>query len=349
MDRKSALLLTIGIGVFLTVVIAAMPVKVVGSYTLSKVERNSTSIVSSSPNFRQGEKSLESKAQGESLLTKTEITGGRLFLTAPDTARKTASLVSTSLTKPGDIEQLLLPVAMDGGGRFFKWKIHNGSIYSVSVVESSPGQQTFTLISANLQDLRVDPYKIAHLGSGGLHRFKDMVVTVGPLTTAAIVAQSLEGHDVPRYDFIVSDKGQYDFFIQQDGQLHRWRYEKDANWQKIASVAFNGSEDFMVIKDNGNLVLVTVSGQHYLIEEAGLTQISENEATPTKQDEKAAYLMVDTDNHEHYFFSADKGARSVGMGNSILYSNRTLRQAVLPSRVAEAMNVVLKASSDKRN
>ena len=181
----------------------------------------------------------------------------------------------------------------------------------------------------------------------------DVVTGVGPLTEAFIEAVIKVGvtearKDV-RYDFIIGENGQFDFFVLFDGQLRRWRYENGAEWKKITSVIFNTSEDFLVIKDNGNLVLVTESGQHYLIEETNLTQIRESETTPLKLSEKANYLVIDTDNHEHYFFSADKDARSVGMGNSILYNNRTLRQATLPPQVAEAMNAVLAASAAKRN
>jgi hypothetical protein len=277
-------------------------------------------------------------------LTKAEISRGRIYVARANFKDRTTSVISKGLKQPSQIEQINLALSFAGGERPLKWKIKDDKLYAVSLIEFAPGQYACNLVEVGLSSAfstakATTRYAIA----------ADVVTVVRPLSDAFIEAVNRVGvtearKDV-RYDFIVEDNGQFDFFVLFDGQLRRWHYEERAKWKKTASATFNNSEDFLVIKDNGNLVMVTESGQHYLVEGADLAQIKDSESLSTKPDKNASYLVVDTDNHEHYFFSADKESRSVGTGNSILYSNRTLRQAALPSQVAEAINVVLAAPS----
>jgi hypothetical protein len=243
--------------------------------------------------------------RSKNVLEKAQIANGSLWYVDDIASDHFAALNEVSLDS-GGVKRYHLPrhlVVKDSRPR---WKIQNGAFYMDSMLISVPGNWSHEIVKIDLKDMVEIQKKDVDPEFKWIDLPRTETVFLAPLEKILMFKGDsnyfLRGGDPVYYDFVTDDSGSGKLVVIADSRLSIWEYrfvndakEQDESWKRTAYLPapFNGR--FEALLDNGELELITDTGEIWRADEQNKVQkVKAAVIAPTKN--SSIVIIEDTDN-----------------------------------------------------
>jgi hypothetical protein len=244
--------------------------------------------------------------RSENVLEKAQIANGSLWYVDDNASEYFAALNQASLDGVG-VKRYHLPRHLVRKDSCPRWKIQNSAFYLDSTGVYEPGPYyAHEIVKIDLKDMVEIPKKADDPEfKGWLDIPRAETVSLKPLAKILMLigdSNNLRGGEPVYYDFVTDDSGSGKLVVTADGYLSIWEYrfsndakEQDESWKRTAYLRapFNGR--FEALLDNGELELITDTGEIWRADEQNNFQkVKAAVIAPTKN--SSIVIIEDTDN-----------------------------------------------------